>query len=364
MARIAYYRVSTSTQSIEAQRSAMAGPFDKEFKDEGVGGHVLARDRNGFAEMMAYVREADTLYVYAIDRLGRDAIDIQQTVRLLRKKGVALDVRGLGVISGSVGDLIVAILAQIAEMERAIIRERTAAGRKLARKQLDTNGMTQNGAKSLGRPPARNAAEVRAWREENDASLLDTAKHFGISLSTVKRYLSSSGPIAADRRHRIEAPLGHGAENAVTDPVSHGSDCLSPRSATPEVGREVAEPFLPGLPPLVGPLKADLYRAETALTGDETCELVVRDVDVPSSATPDDREPPGVAEGTLQLSAEAPAVLSSDMQPRRGKPAPHSSDDTSVVGGGDGGTRPIEGAVGVDGQMALPFDDPKGVVAQ
>ncbi len=66
MARIAYYRVSTSTQSIEAQRSAMPGPFDKEFRDEGVGGHVLSRDRTGFAEMMAYVREADTLYVYAI----------------------------------------------------------------------------------------------------------------------------------------------------------------------------------------------------------------------------------------------------------------------------------------------------------
>ncbi|WP_342657228.1 recombinase family protein [Sphingomonas sp. NY01] len=359
MARIAYYRVSTSTQSIEAQRSAMAGPFDKEFKDEGVGGHVLARDRDGFAEMMAYVREADTLYVYAIDRLGRDAIDIQQTVRLLREKGVALDVKGLGVISGSVGDLIVAILAQIAEMERAIIRERTAAGRELARKQLDTDGTTQNGAKSLGRPPARDAAEVRAWRKENDASLLDTAKHFGISLSTVKRYLSSSGPIAADRRHRFEAPLGDGAENAATDPVSHGSDCLSPRSATPDVGREVAEPFLPDLPSLVGPLKADLYRAETVPTGDE-----MRDVDVPAPASPDDRAQPGVAEGTPQLSKKAPAVLSSDMQPRRGKPAPHGSDDTSVVGGGDGGTLPIEGAVGIDGQMALPFDVPKDAAGQ
>lgn len=342
----------------------MAGPFDKEFQDEGVGGHVLARDRNGFSEMMAYVREADTLHVYAIDRLGRDAIDIQQTVRLLREKKVALDVRGLGVISGSVGDLIVAILAQIAEMERAVIRERTTAGRKLARKRLDTDGMTQNGAKSLGRPPARDANEVRAWRKENEASLLDTAKHFGISSSTVKRYLSSSSPIAADRRHRIEAPLGDGAENAITGPFSTDSDCLSFRSATPDAGRDVAEPFLPGLPPLVGPLEADLYRVETVPTGDETRELVVRDVDVPSSASPDGGVHPGVAKGTLQLSEKAPAVLGSDVQPRRGEPAPHGSDDTSVVGGGDGGTLPIDGAVGIDGQLALPFGDAKDVVAQ
>lgn len=207
MARIAYYRVSTSTQSIEAQRSAMPGPFDKEFRDEGVGGHVLSRDRTGFAEMMAYVREADTLYVYAIDRLGRDAIDIQQTVRLLREKGVTLDVRGLGVISGNVGDLIVAVLAQIAEMERDVIRERTTAGRKLARKLLDTNGMTQNGAKSLGRPPVRDASEVRAWREENSASVLDTAKHFGISSSTVKRYLSPGRPVAGVE-HRFHRGCG------------------------------------------------------------------------------------------------------------------------------------------------------------
>ncbi|MBB4608782.1 DNA invertase Pin-like site-specific DNA recombinase [Sphingomonas yabuuchiae] len=342
----------------------MAGPFDKEFKDEGVGGHVLARDRNGFAEMMAYVREADTLYVYAIDRLGRDAIDIQQTVRLLREKGVALDVRGLGVISGNVGDLIVAVLAQIAGMERAVIRERTTAGRELARKLLDTDGMTQNGAKSLGRPPARDPDEVRAWRKENDASLLDTAKHFGISLSTVKRYLSSNGPIAVARRRRIEASLGNGAENAVTGPVLRDPDCLSLQSATPDAGREVAEPFLLGLPPLVGPLKADLCRVETVPTGNGMREVVARDVGVPASASPDDRAHPGVAEGTLQLSEKVPAVLSSDMQPRRGKPAPHGSDDTSVVRGGDGGTLPIEGAVGIDGQMALPFDDPKGVVAQ
>lgn len=31
MSRIAYYRVSTGGQSIEAQRQTLTGPFDKEF---------------------------------------------------------------------------------------------------------------------------------------------------------------------------------------------------------------------------------------------------------------------------------------------------------------------------------------------
>ena len=33
MAKLAYYRVSTQDQSIEAQRQAMGGGFDREFKD-------------------------------------------------------------------------------------------------------------------------------------------------------------------------------------------------------------------------------------------------------------------------------------------------------------------------------------------
>jgi putative DNA-invertase from lambdoid prophage Rac len=36
MSTIAYYRVSTSDQSIESQRAAMGGSFDDEFDDVGV----------------------------------------------------------------------------------------------------------------------------------------------------------------------------------------------------------------------------------------------------------------------------------------------------------------------------------------
>lgn len=71
MSRIAYYRVSTNDQSIEAQRTAMGGSFDREFTDEGVSGGTVAAERPGFAALLSYIREGDTLHVYAIDRLGR-----------------------------------------------------------------------------------------------------------------------------------------------------------------------------------------------------------------------------------------------------------------------------------------------------
>lgn len=186
--RIAYYRVSTTDQSIKSQRDAMGGNFDQEFTDEGVSGGVMAADRPGFAAMLDKVRSGDTVHVYAVDRLGRDALDVQGTVRRLIDAGVVVDVHGLGPIGRGVGELILAVLAQVAEMERRRIAERTEAGREAARASLRATGKTHRGKDSLGRPFAANAAAVAAWRKANAASITDTAAHFGISPASVKRY--------------------------------------------------------------------------------------------------------------------------------------------------------------------------------
>lgn len=189
MSRIAYYRVSSGDQSIEAQRQALGGGFDREFQDVGVSGATKAEDRLGFSQLLQYVREGDTIHVYAIDRLGRDALDVQATVRRLLDKGVSLEVRGLGVIAKGVGELIVAVLAQIADMERSRIKERCESGRQAARAALEATGRTHRGKESLGRPRAANAAEVRAWRASNGpATIRETMERFGISKATVARY--------------------------------------------------------------------------------------------------------------------------------------------------------------------------------
>ncbi|WP_306554025.1 recombinase family protein [Acidovorax sp.] len=186
--RVAYYRVSTSNQTIESQRHALGGSFDVEFSDEGVSGLIPALQRSGFSELFNYVRRGDVLYVYAIDRLGRDALDIQSTVRGLLAKGVALEVHGLGRIGAGVGELILAVLAQISDMERNRIAERTSSGRDRAKLLLAQTGMTQNGKKGMGRPEAANPDEVRKWRKSNGASIARTALEFKISPATVKRY--------------------------------------------------------------------------------------------------------------------------------------------------------------------------------
>jgi len=188
MNRIAYYRVSTGDQSIDTQRHALGEGFDREFSDEGVSGGTMAADRPGFGALLSYVREGDTLYVYALDRLGRDALDVQTTVRRLLDEGVTLDVRGLGPIGRGVGELIVAVLAQIADMERQRIRERCDAGRDAARAAIAATGRTHRGKASMGRPKAHDAAVVAAWRVENRATVRQTMARFDISKATVARY--------------------------------------------------------------------------------------------------------------------------------------------------------------------------------
>jgi putative DNA-invertase from lambdoid prophage Rac len=193
VAHIAYYRVSSNSQSIEAQKAALThvSLIEHEYKDEGVSGAIPAADRPGFADMLSFVRKGDTIHVYAVDRLGRDAIDVQTTIRALLKKEVTVHVNSLGPIGPGVGELIVAVLAQVADMERARINERTTAGRQLAKATLAATGKTHRGKDSLGRPVKADAAAVKAWRKTEKASISETAKEFKLSESTVKRYCAA-----------------------------------------------------------------------------------------------------------------------------------------------------------------------------
>ncbi|MFN7399022.1 MAG: recombinase family protein [Sandaracinobacter sp.] len=190
--RIAYYRVSTGDQSIEAQREALGGRFDQEFADEGISGATLAADRPGFAKLLASIRRGDELHVYAIDRLGRDAIDVQATVRTLLQRGVTMHIRGVGPVGEGVGEVVVAVLAQMAAIERRTIKERCDTGRAAARAALLATGKTHKGKHGLGRKPLEVGPEIAEWRRANGASIAQTAAHFGISPASVKRYMAGA----------------------------------------------------------------------------------------------------------------------------------------------------------------------------
>lgn len=191
--RLAYYRVSTGDQSVEIQRQEMGGGFDREFDEGDLSGMVEAAKRPVFRQVLEIARAGDVLHVYAIDRLGRDAIDIQLTARKVMAAGVTIHVHGLGALAGEAGELILAVLAQVAAAERRRIVERTNAGRRVARATFEATGRTHRGKDTLGRRKSADPAEVEAWRVKHRATVAQTMQHFRISRATVKRYRKAAG---------------------------------------------------------------------------------------------------------------------------------------------------------------------------
>jgi DNA invertase Pin-like site-specific DNA recombinase len=177
---IAYVRVSTDDQTTENQKRAIEARYSvsKWFRENGISVAVPAAQRPAMAQLLAYVREGDTVIVTAIDRLGRNTIDVLTTVETLNAKGVSLvSLREGFDLATPVGKAMLAMLAAMAELERDNIKVRQMAGIERARAE----------GKNLGREKVINDATVAQWRHDNSASIKATAEQFGISTASVKR---------------------------------------------------------------------------------------------------------------------------------------------------------------------------------
>lgn len=98
-------------------------------------------DREGLAEMLAYVRSGDTVVVVKLDRLGRSLSGIIRTIETLAERGIVLRSLLESIdTSTSVGRMLVGIFGSLAEYERSLIVERSEVAREAVRsrgKQTD-----------------------------------------------------------------------------------------------------------------------------------------------------------------------------------------------------------------------------------
>jgi DNA invertase Pin-like site-specific DNA recombinase len=182
-ARIGYMRVSTVAQTLEQQEAALeAAGVSKTFSDTMSGARD---DRPGLAELMAYVREGDTVVVWKLDRLGRNMLHILETVKALTERGVSLVSVTDGIDSSTAaGRMMIGVLGSLAEYERELIRERTALKRVSSR---------ANGTK-FGRPRKVDDSEhiATAKRMKADGHTgKDIAKYLGVSRATLYRYITA-----------------------------------------------------------------------------------------------------------------------------------------------------------------------------
>lgn len=191
----AYARVSTVEQLTENQREQIAAAGysipPRRFVEEKVSGSVPAMQREGFVKLLDRMEEGDTLVVTKLDRIGRDSIDVQQTVRTFTERGIRLVVLQLGNLdlTSSAGSLMVKVLAAVADFERDLIVERTQAGQARARAE----------GKHMGRPSKTSDADKAAIRERLDAgeTVSAIAREYGISRASVIAIRDAAPALAA-----------------------------------------------------------------------------------------------------------------------------------------------------------------------
>lgn len=131
-----YARVSTSQQSLDIQVEALKQAGVKPnriFTDKESGSHT---NREGLNLLRIKVEKGDVVLVKTLDRLGRDTVDMIQLITEFDQMGVAIRFLQEGISTeGFMGQMVVTILAAVAQAERQRILERTNEGRVEAKAQ-------------------------------------------------------------------------------------------------------------------------------------------------------------------------------------------------------------------------------------
>lgn len=131
-----YWRVSTDDQNPQLQIDALldAGvPHDRIYGDVMTGSKM---ERNGLKRALRVTRNADTLVVWKLDRLGRSVQGVLEVISNLKESDIGfISIRDGFDTNTPTGQFMMTILLALAEMERNLVSERTKAGMAAARRR-------------------------------------------------------------------------------------------------------------------------------------------------------------------------------------------------------------------------------------
>jgi DNA invertase Pin-like site-specific DNA recombinase len=177
---VGYVRVSSTDQSTDRQLAGI--DVDVMFEDKASGKDT---NRPKLQDMLRHVRSGDTLFVHSLDRLGRDLVDLHTLIRELTGRGVEVRFVTEGLAfngnNDAMAELMLALLAGVAQFERTKIRERQAEGIAEAKRR----GVYK------GRKPSLSPDQVVDLRAKARAGVAkaELARQFNISRETVYQYL-------------------------------------------------------------------------------------------------------------------------------------------------------------------------------
>lgn len=178
--KIGYARVSTAEQNLQMQIDALLreGVHPDNLHVEKVSGVSARRPKLELALMDA--RAGDTFYVWKLDRLGRNVVDLYGKVELLAKNGVGFrSIMDQFDTSTAMGKAMFGMMAVFAQFERDQTIERTKRGLQAARER--------------GYKPGAKRVVNEAQAEkmiERGKSIREVADHFGVTANAVRRYFS------------------------------------------------------------------------------------------------------------------------------------------------------------------------------
>jgi DNA invertase Pin-like site-specific DNA recombinase len=177
--RLGYARVSTYGQTLDAQleqlRKEGCNPI---YREKASGAQPTRRE---LLRMLKTLGPGDAVTVTRIDRLARSTFDLFAIVKQIVDAGAQF--RSLAEpwadTATSTGRLMIAILGGLADVERDLIRTRTAEGRSRAKAR----------GQHMGRPPKltpQQQKEARRRRAQG-ATLKELAKSYNVGRATISR---------------------------------------------------------------------------------------------------------------------------------------------------------------------------------
>jgi DNA invertase Pin-like site-specific DNA recombinase len=208
----AYLRVSSASQTAAMQRDAIEraararGDAIAEWHSDTLTGGKLARPAFDLVRSEARAGRIRKLYVYRLDRLTRTGIrDTLEVVDELRRHGCELATIADGFdVAGPAAEIVLAVLAWAAKMERVAINERISA----ARVRVEAKG----GA--WGRPARMTRDQEVKVKELREAghTIRHIAQVCGVPRATVARCLTkmrpTGGETAGENKPRGRHTLG------------------------------------------------------------------------------------------------------------------------------------------------------------
>ena len=154
-------------------RAAVEIVFEEEASGANIARPILART-------LAALQSGDTLVVWRLDRLGRSLSHLIEIATMLRERRIFLRslTEGFDTSTAS-GRLLYHVLGAVAEFEREVIKERTVAGMKAAKKR----------GTHVGRPKALAGSRLAEAGRMLAAgkSQIETARILRVSRATIQR---------------------------------------------------------------------------------------------------------------------------------------------------------------------------------